>query len=48
MFKEKIFSIFKMLKKLKKYFFFINISKNITTRQILKMENKHPEHFWSA
>jgi hypothetical protein len=32
----------------KKMFFFINISQIFTTRKILKMENKHPEHFWSA
>jgi hypothetical protein len=32
----------------KKYFFFLNISKNFTTRKILKMVDKHPEHFWSA
>jgi 3-hydroxyacyl-CoA dehydrogenase len=32
----------------KKHFFFINTSKIFTTRKILKMENKHPEHFWSA
>jgi hypothetical protein len=31
-----------------KYFFFINISKIFTTRKKLKMENKHPENFWSA
>jgi hypothetical protein len=40
--------ILKKEKKEKKYFFFINISKIFTTRKILKMENKHPEHFWSA
>jgi hypothetical protein len=37
----------KKIKKKKKFFSF-NISKIFTTRKILKMENKHPEHFWSA
>jgi hypothetical protein len=32
----------------KKKFFFSIITKNITTKKIFKMENKHPEHFWSA
>jgi hypothetical protein len=30
-----------ILKKIKKKYFFQNF------RKILKMENKHPEHFWS-
>jgi hypothetical protein len=38
----------KIKKNKKKNIFFINISKIFTTRKILKMENKHPEHFWSA
>jgi hypothetical protein len=38
----------KKRKKEKKNFFFINITKIFTTEKILKMENKHPEHFWSA
>jgi hypothetical protein len=29
-------------------FFFINIANIFTTQKILKMENKHTEHFWSA
>ena len=29
-------------------FFFRKITKIFTTQKILKMENKHPEHFWSA
>jgi len=29
-------------------FFFIIISKIFTTQEIPKMENKHPEKFWSA
>jgi hypothetical protein len=32
----------------KKIFFFINITQIFTAQKILKMENKHPEHFWSA
>ena len=32
----------------KKIYFFIIFTKNVTTQKILKMENKHPEHFWSA
>jgi hypothetical protein len=28
--------------------FFIIFKKIFTTQKILKMENKHPEHFWSA
>jgi hypothetical protein len=32
----------------KKIIFFINITKIFTPQKILKMENKHPEHFWSA
>jgi hypothetical protein len=34
--------------KKKNNFFFINITKIFRSRKILKMENKHPEHFWSA
>jgi hypothetical protein len=33
---------------LEKIIFFIIFTKNFTTQKILKMENKHPEHFWSA
>jgi hypothetical protein len=33
-------------KKIKKKIFFFH--QNFTTRKKLKMENKHPEHFWSA
>jgi len=29
-------------------FFCIILTKIFTTQKILKMENKHPEHFWSA
>jgi hypothetical protein len=38
----------KKKKNSKKIYFFINITKIFTTQKILKMENKHPEHFWSA
>jgi hypothetical protein len=31
-----------------KKIFFIFSAKNFTTQKILKMENKHPEDFWSA
>ena len=33
---------------LEKIIIFINLTKIFTTQKILKMENKHPEHFWSA
>ena len=33
---------------LEKIFFFIIFKKIFTTQKILKMENKHPEHLWSA
>ena len=32
----------------KKNIFFIIHTKTFTTPKILKMENKHPEHYWSA
>jgi hypothetical protein len=32
-----------MLKKFKKYFYFIIITKTFTTRKILKIENKHEQ-----
>jgi hypothetical protein len=35
-------------KEKKNIFFFIIFTKSFTTRKILKMENEHPEHFWSA
>jgi hypothetical protein len=38
----------KRKKNSKEIFFFSNIAKIFTTQKILKMENKHPEHFWSA
>ena len=38
----------KKKKNSKKNIFFIILTKNFTTQKILKMENKHPEHFWSA
>jgi hypothetical protein len=28
--------------------FLISIANIFTTQKILKLENKHPEHFWSA
>jgi hypothetical protein len=34
-----------ILKKIKKKIFFFH--QNFRSRKILKMENKHPEHFWS-
>jgi hypothetical protein len=33
---------------LEKITFFFIITKTFTTQKILKMENKHPEHFGSA
>jgi hypothetical protein len=33
---------------LEKIIFFINLTNIFTAQKILKMENKHPEHFWSA
>jgi hypothetical protein len=33
---------------LKKNIFFHQYYKIFTTRKILKMENKHPEHFWEG
>ena len=33
---------------LKTNIFFNILTKIFTTQKILKMENKHPEHFWSA
>jgi hypothetical protein len=38
----------KRKKNSKKIFFFSNIANIFTTQKILKLENKHPEHFWSA
>jgi 5-formaminoimidazole-4-carboxamide-1-beta-D-ribofuranosyl 5'-monophosphate synthetase len=38
----------KRKKNSKKNIFFIIHTKIFTTRKILKMENKHPEHYWSA
>jgi hypothetical protein len=32
----------------RKLFFFIILTKIFKTQKILKMKNKHPEHFWSA
>jgi hypothetical protein len=42
------YSFRKKEKKFKKKYFFIILTKNFTTQKILKMENKHPEHFGSA
>jgi hypothetical protein len=38
----------KRKKNSKKIFFFSKITKIFTTRKLLKMENKHSEHFCSA
>jgi hypothetical protein len=38
----------KRKKNSKKIIFFITLTKNFTTRKILRMENKHSEHYWSA